>query len=377
MNEGDDVHRSLERLVALGQTPEVNIRPVLLRVLVDLFVRKTCHSLSETSQFEEIVQKLLEAADEDTRLIVAEKLSHHRATPRALLDRFLAERGPAAALVLAHAPVDRDALLAAASWGTPDMAAAVARRSGLDLALCRSLSERPEREVLLALIRNPTAPLDRPLFQYMVRRARGDDELSRLLLERPCEAADLAPFFLLATGEQRAAILLSMRRDDFGPESRRPRLNEEEAAALTRVERSLLSSDQDSFDAALAAALNLSLAETWRIIDDRRGEPLAVALTAIGASPEFAARVFILSGPSIGHSVMAVRSLVAIVDSLPMRTASRLLAAMTGTSAKASRSRTQPEVEAGGRRRSVADSRPVQPALAALQRRTSGARSPR
>ena len=41
MTQGDDLRQSLERLVKLGQTPDVDIRPVLLRVLVDLFVCKS------------------------------------------------------------------------------------------------------------------------------------------------------------------------------------------------------------------------------------------------------------------------------------------------------------------------------------------------
>ncbi len=373
MNEGDDLRRSLERLVALGQTPEVNIRPVLLRVLVDLFVRKPHHSPAEISQFEEMTQRLFDEVDEETRLIVAEKLSRYHATPRGIFERLLTEGGSLAGFVLAHARVEHETLLAAASWGTPDMATAVARRGDLDIAVSRSLSERPERDIVVALAGNPLAPFDRPLFRYMVRRARGDDEFARMLLNRHCEPTDLAAFFLLATGEQRAAILLSMRRDDLGPESRRPRLNGQEAAALSRVERSLPSSDQDSFDVALAAALNIPLADTWRIIDDPRGEPLAVALAAIGASPEFAARVFILSGPAIGHSVMAVRTLTAIVESLPVRTATRLVAAMIGTSVRSSRSKMPVEPESSGPRRTPAqDSKPAQATLAPLQRRLSG-----
>ena len=204
MGDGDDLRGSLERLVALGQTPDVNIRPVLLRVLVDLFVRKAHHAPNDLAQFEEITQHLLDEADPETRLIVAEKLSRHPSMPKALADRFLAERGPMAGHVLEHSDVGADTLAAAAAWGSVEMAVAVARRSDLGLALCRSLAERPEPEVLLALVGNPGAPLDRGLVQYLVRRARGDDALSYLLLEREGAPADVAPLFLLANSEQRA-----------------------------------------------------------------------------------------------------------------------------------------------------------------------------
>lgn len=368
MIEADELRRSLDRLVELGKTPEVNIRPVLLRVLVDLFVRKPHHSPDDLAQFEEISQRLLDEADPETRFIVADKLARHPSIPKALVERFLAERGRMASSVLEHAALGTDTLAASAIWGTPDMAIAVARRTDLTVSISRSLAERPERQVLMALVQNPSAPTDRPLDQYLVRRARGDDELSRLLLQRDCVPADLAPLFLLATTNQRAAIILSAHREDLGPDNRRPRLSDAELHALSRVERSLMSTDQDSFDIALAAALNLSLEDVWRIIDDPKGEPLAVALTAIGASPEFAARVFILSGPSIGHSVMAVRTLTALVDSLPVRTARRLVCAMTGQVLKVAR-KPQPEPETGRPRRHDTEAKSAQATMGPLQRR--------
>lgn len=368
MSEAEELRQSLDRLVALGRTPEVNIRPVLLRVLVDLFVRKPYHSPGDLAQFEEISQRLLDEADAETRFIVADKLARHPSIPKTLVERFLAERGRMANTVLEHATLDADTLAASAAWGTAEMAVAVARRSDLTPAIARSLAERPERPVLTALAANGSAPLDRPLVQSMVRRARDDEDLSRLMLARDCVPADLAPLFLLAGTEQRAAIILSAHRDDLGPENRRPKLTDAQVQALSRVERSLMSADQDSFDIALASALSFPLDEVWRIIDDPKGEPLAIALTAIGASPEFAARVFILSGPAIGHSVMAVRSLTALVDSLPVRTAARLLAAMTGQALKPIR-KPQPETESVKPRRSEAEARPAQAAMGPLQRR--------
>ncbi len=368
MNEADELRQSLDRLVALGKTPDVNIRPVLLRVLVDLFIRKPNHSPGELAQFEEISQRLLDEADIETRLIVADKLSRHPAIPKTLLDRFLAERGLMASCVLEHAVLDEDTISASASWGTLEMAVAVATRTDLTPAIALILAERPERDVLLALAKNPSAPFDRSLVRYLVRRARGDDELGALLLARDCIASDLAPLLLLASVEQRAAIILSAHRDDLGPDTRRPRLSEAEQMALSRVERSLMAGDQDSFDMALAAALNLPLEDVWRIIDDPKGEPLAIALTAIGASPEFAARVFILSGPAIGHSVMAVRNLTALVDSLPVRTAARLISAMTGHAPKPQR-KPQHEAESAKARRAETEAKPAQAALGPLQRR--------
>ncbi len=252
------------------------------------------------------------------------------------------------------------------------MALAVAGRPDLSAEAVTSLIDRPEPEVLLAVAENAAAPIDAPAFRYLVRRARGDEGLGRALLRREGHAAERAPLFLLATSEQRAAILLAARREDLGPDAPSPRVTAEDAAALTRVERAILSPDRDGFDSALAAGLNLRLDDAWRLIDDPKGEPLALALAALGASAEMAARVFILSGPAIGHSVMAVRSLTALVAGMPRRTAARLVAAMTQAAMRPPRRaggepETRPRVEDG---RSLARSgERGEQAGAAVQRR--------
>ena len=363
MVQGDDLRQSLERLVKLGQTPEVDIRPVLLRVLVDLFVCKEHHAQADLDQFEDMMQHLLDDADADVRLIVAEKLALHAATPRSLLDRFLGYGGTIAVPVLEHAAVDEETLLGVANWGLTAAARAIAGRGDLDLPIAAALAERPEPEILRALARNAAAPIDRSAFQYLVRRSRDDEELARALLARDGYPADRAAMFLVANSEQRAAIMLSARREDLSPESRRMRLGPEETAALTGVERAILSPDRDGFDTALAVALRKPLSDVWRLIDDPKGEPLALALAAIGASAELAARVFILSGPAIGHSVMAVRMLTTLVETMPRHTASRLIAAMTHSAVRLPR-KTNATTDTAGRGQSFEDGRSTaRPAL--------------
>ena len=356
MAEGEDLRQSLERLVKLGQTPDVDIRPVLLRVLVDLFVCKEHHAQADLGQFEDMMQHLLDDADADVRLIVAEKLAPHAATPRSLLDRFLGYGGKIAVPVLEHAAVDQEVLLEVANWGLTPAAQAIAGRNDLGLAVAAALAERPEPEVLLVLANNAAAPIERSVFQYLVRRSRDDEELARALLAREGSPADRAALFLLANSEQRAAIMLAARREDLSPDIRRMRLGPEETAALTGVERAILSPDRDGFDTALAVALRMPLSDVWRLIDDPKGEPLALALAAIGASAELAARVFILSGPAIGHSVMAVRMLTTLVETMPRQTAARLIAAMTHSAARLPRNTTA-KTDAPGRGPSFEDGR--------------------
>ena len=337
MSHDDDLRGSLERLVRLGRTPDVDIRAVLLRVLVDMFARRLHHTPGDLAQFDDMIGRLLDAADGEVRCFVAEKLAGHPATPPKLVDRFLAEGGAAAVPMLARAVVGGPTLLAAAEWGTPAMADAVAARDDLSPDIVWGLITRPEPNVLLTLAENAAAPIDREAFRTLVRRARDDEALARALLRRDGFPTDRGPLFLYADSAQRAAILLAARRDDLGPNRERARATAADTAALDGVERAVLSPDRDGFDTALALALNIRLDDAWRLVDDPKGEPLAVALAAIGASAELAARVFILSGPAIGHSVMAVRTLTALVEDLPRRTAIRLVAAMTHAGVRAQR----------------------------------------
>ena len=204
-------------------------------------------------------------------LIVAEKLAPHPATPRSLLLRFLDYGGAISLPVLEHAAVAQEALLGVANWGLTEAARAITGRSDLDLAIVAALADRPEPDLLLAVARNAAAPIDRSTFQYLVRRSRDDEELARALLAREGYPADRAPLFLVASSEQRAAIMLAARREDLGPETRRLRLGAEETAALTRVERAILSPDRDGFDTALASALRMPLSGVWRLIGRSEG----------------------------------------------------------------------------------------------------------
>ena len=168
--------------------------------------------------------------------------------------------------------------------------------------------------------------------------------------------------------------MLAARRDDLGPDNGRPRLMAEEVAALSRVERSLFASDQDSFDVALGAALGIELETIWQIMDDPRGEPLGAGargdrrlagICRTGLHPERTGdRPFRHGGPN----------LTALVERMPMRTARRLVTAMTHESGKPRRRPTRPVEDGAKPRRQEQDPRVLHAEIAPLQRRLMGGR---
>ena len=79
----------LDNLVDLACRDGVEIRPVLLRVLTDLFVQKPSHSAEEEAQYVELALRLIDAADAETRSAVATRLSTYPNAPVAVLRRLI------------------------------------------------------------------------------------------------------------------------------------------------------------------------------------------------------------------------------------------------------------------------------------------------
>ena len=88
MDHDDDLRASLERLVRLGRRPDIDIRPVLLRVLVDMFARRAHHTPGDLAQFEDMIGRLLGDADPEVKRAIADKLAGHPAAPRSLILRL-------------------------------------------------------------------------------------------------------------------------------------------------------------------------------------------------------------------------------------------------------------------------------------------------
>ena len=331
-----DLPDSFEQLVTFGKQRDVKIRPVLLRVLVDMFVGKSHHGAAELRQFEEMMDHLLDDADDETRLAVAAKLSLDPNTPVGLLHRFVAERGAIAAKVLSSSRLDAASLRAAAVFGTEAMAVAVAGRSDLDPITLRCLAERPEGDVVLALVRNRAAPLDRALWRLLAHRAQLIQGLTIALIARKGDAAETQGLFFSAPPSARATMIAAARRHDLGVSGRgaHPVVP---AETLASIDCAAMARGLEGLDLALGVALGLTSDEVHRLLDDPYGEPLALALAAAGISTELAARIFILGDPRVGHSFARVRALVGIVETVSARAAWKLVAGMLDRAAESPR----------------------------------------
>jgi uncharacterized protein (DUF2336 family) len=326
----NDILSGLERLVALGKDGGLNMKPILLRVVTDQFVSKPRHPASDIRQYEELALQLIPEVDVASAAAIAKRLGGHPDAPGSVIEKLL-DKAPeiAAALFAAGAAVNRTKLGERAEWGLLAEAIAIAGRKNLDAATAAALARRQETEVLCALAANKDAPLDAHTTSYLLQRGRTDRELGLVLLARTDLAIDKSPLFILANSEQRAEMLAAAGRSDHGERGKAKRTPQRDLDALADL---AAAEKWGLFAIEFAMRLGCDPRGVQAILRDKSGEPLAVALAAIGMPPADAARIFLSSEPDISHSVDRIRMLTRITSDVPVNAARRLMSAMLGQS---------------------------------------------
>jgi len=336
-------------LVSLASSESARDRRIWLRVAIDHFIAAEPNDPDAIDRFADVVALQLDAADAATRLEIACKLAPCARTPPRLLAKFLSAESDACDYVLEHAAAcaDRDLAQAAALGGR--RAVAVARRKTLDPHIAGALAAQGDIDVLVALANNDSARLEGKTLIDLLRRARklaeqeGDRRLADALLERRPVRPESAMLFLCAAPNQRVEILLAAQRSQLGrppapPAPARPQLLEElELAAVAR--------QPERFVAILAEALDCEPDLARRIVDDASGEPLAVALAALGAANEVLVRVLISNDLRAGASYQRIRALARLNNALNRDAAMIVVSALRGEPLALRRQ--QPSADAG------------------------------
>jgi hypothetical protein len=284
---------------------EASQRAVFLRIYLDLLAEQARgrERLPE-DWFEALQACLAKAAPPERDLYLAE-----------LAKAYLFRESRRAAAPRPSAPTTTTAQVAG------EEIEAVLRRDRTDelvaLAADRRARLRPEHIAALA-----------PRAREMARR--GDRRLADVLLTREPIRLEMAALFLEATSEQRRAILLAAQRAELG---RRPAagaaLDEETAG---RLEFAAIAGDAGDFAQALAAALGVAADLAERIAADPAGEPLAVALVAIGAPRDLSVRIMTARDMREGEGFPRIHALARFSDRLSVAAAQRVLEAMLGAS---------------------------------------------
>ena len=325
-----DLPEQLQGLTRLAQDNKLEMRTVLLRVMTDLYLSRPHHTADEVRQYEEIFLGLLPHVDEAGRMVIAGKLAADAGTPESVLVALIQAGGPAAAEVLARSPVlSRKTLLRAAMHGDDAMTMALASRMDLDEMIVTGLASRAQVGVMIALARNPGAPISREVFRLMATHGRSNPDLGRALCQRNPDQRDLGPLFLWASHLQRASVLLDAKTSVLASlESREP--NEVERATADEMEQAAISGDWILFSMILARGLKCSLPQAQIIMEDRQGEPLVLALGALFLTPEQVTRVLMCQGAPVTHPYERIQSLIALRRQLPRPVCARLMRDMLG-----------------------------------------------
>lgn len=300
---------SVQRLIGLARSNGIDVRPTLLRIIVDQFVAETRHSAAEVTRFGELVVNLLPKASEADRLLVAEKLARHRQTPAVVARRLAADTGAVARPLLTHgrALSDDDLFLAVRS-GDPLKALAVAEREDIGLAALVALEDMDDPAVKAALA---------------ARIGRSPVSSTEPLMAPP---ANIGRRFLAATPAQRETMLAELALSQpalppgLGPRgSTQGQGQEIEVAALSRRAGALAE--------AIGRSFGLDHAMAGRIAEDAGGEPLVVAARALDLGREATARILLFAHEAIGTSVDRIAALSTLYDAVPRGVAVTLVRA--------------------------------------------------
>jgi hypothetical protein len=97
---------SLESLVGVRYDGP-DVRPLLLRVLTDLYVQKPSHSPDEEQQFVELALRLLDVVDVKTRTEIAGQLATYGGAPATVLSRLASDTTVVTGTTAKHSPERR------------------------------------------------------------------------------------------------------------------------------------------------------------------------------------------------------------------------------------------------------------------------------
>jgi hypothetical protein len=274
---------ALEGLAELGAHKGIDTRPILLRVLTDLYVHRLSHTPAEERHYTELALRLLEAVDVATRVAVARRFARYLSPPLRVLQR-LARDLPEIANELCWHPL----LQSPASAPAPQAERIPMRMAEIEVA---NREERPAGDA------------------HAVNRAT---------------AGTLNELFFTADAQERRVMLLNL--DVVAPVAADSVRVVRDPAVAQRLEAAALAGKPDDFALELARALHIPREQARLMVRDALGESIVLAAKVIGMPRESLCRVLMFLNSAIGHSVDRVHALAALFDELPEPAAASMLA---------------------------------------------------
>lgn len=353
----------------------------VLRGSVDLFVQATAHEPHEIKAFGDLMCGLLPDAEPEDRRHAGLRLARRPDLPLAVARLLAMDRADVAAPVIVHSPVLTSADLVQIMRCGPEHVRLVAERLDLGPDLTATLTgaqdlasrhrairidaEAAERRSAAVAMPSPVPPTrrrtDRPSHIEPAespitteRRAimptplqAPPAEMVEAIAEsvRPAEEPTTATnnellrgshaleafFSLDAAGRWRAIQEASALAALTSAAPRRRRAGDPSFVA-SRLFGAAVRRNRDALERELAEALDLDWDLAGRIIEDDTGEPLAVALCALGIDERTATSILLLHAGE-GASLSHMQDLAALAGRIGWRTADHLMSTWRGTRA--------------------------------------------
>jgi uncharacterized protein (DUF2336 family) len=288
----------MDGVVDLPLEPDRERKAHVLLAASELYVARGYHDAGEARIFEELFRQLLPETPASQRLAIARLLAAYEHPPEGCLETLAADsdEAVAAAALAGPAPLCEAALIAAVGRGPERVRAAVAARPDLAAPVRLALARHAAPSTLKRLLAMAPSGPDDDVLDVLFTRPEVIGELAVPLARRHVLPASLLfALFLdldeagrmeaLAAAETRALADFARRGDprvlhaSFKPD------------VLKHLVDAALSGGAAAFAAHLAYTLDLDGETAARIVEDRGGEALMVALRALGTSDTESGRI--------------------------------------------------------------------------------------
>jgi uncharacterized protein (DUF2336 family) len=297
-------HHSIQGLVELARQNAGDIRPMLLRVLADLYVQEPSHPPSGQARFAELACRLLDGVDAATRAAVATRLASYPGTPAVVTSQLARDEIRVAdpvlrrSLVLGeselHAILDRCGIA---------HAIAIAARKNLPASVAKRLRKTAVEEPAAAPASEVAPALERSA------------ALTHLLARR---------FFRANSIERKRIVTAMLACPAVQHEERLRRLDRRIGE---RLETAALRHRSQEFAGLLRQAIGLPAAIVERVLTDPSGDPLVALCRALELPFNRTSRIVLFLNPQIGASVQQVFALAGGFEDIAPAAARRLVAA--------------------------------------------------
>lgn len=300
----------------------VDIRPTLLRVLTDQYLRSPVHSPDDERHYTELAMRLLDETDIATRTAVSVRLAPHACAPRPIVLRLARDVVEVAEPVLLHSPsltpADCEAIIQERGV---IYAGILARRGKLE-------HSKPAAQQAAAATPAPvmsTTPAPQPAAPATTDAGKGEHHAiddSEPPIDDPA-AHELSELFFTADSVERRFILVSL---DYAEWPAGEPIAPLQRADIWRMETAALRHHTSTVMRELERALGISHQQARRIVEDPQGEPMIVAAKALSIPADVLQRIVLFMNPLVGQSVDRVYELAALYREISTEAACRLIA---------------------------------------------------